>query len=293
MALWPWRTSTTTPAPLHAPSRWPSPRRRARCGIWASRATRPSSSSASPPGSCTPTPRCGRGRGAWKHRSGGVYLLRGDRMNEAERNLLASVARAILSGDRGTLSDQLDWPYPERQPRRELPPAPPRPASCPDGMEIEVPALTFANGTGGFADGGREYAVVLDGDRETPLPWVNVMANPGFGTVVSASGSAYTWAENSRENRLTPFANDPVTDPTAEALFLRDEEGGDAWSPTPGPTRRTRESARFVTRHAAGVSHFTHASHGILQDLAVFVDAKDPVKFSLLTLTNRDRKSVV
>ena len=225
--------------------------------------------------------------GAWKHRPGGVYLLRGDRMNEAERNLLASVARAILSGDRGKLSDQLDWPYPERQPRRELPPPPPRPASGPDGMEIEVPALTFANGTGGFADGGREYAVVLDGDRETPLPWVNVMANPGFGTVVSASGSAYTWAENSRENRLTPFANDPVTDPTAEALFLRDEEGGDVWSPTPGPMRRTQESGRFVTRHAAGVSHFTHASHGILQDLAVFVDAKDPVKFSLLTLTNR------
>src|SRR5438128_2492617 len=154
-------------------------------------------------------------------------------------------------------------------------------------MEIEVPALTFANGTGGFADSGREYAVVLDGDRETPLPWVNVMANAGFGTVVSASGSAYTWAENSRENRLTPFANDPVTDPTAEALFLRDEEGGDAWSPTPGPMRRTRESGRFVTRHVAGVYHFTHASHGILQDLAVFVDAKDPVKFSLLTLTNR------
>src|SRR3989442_15312966 len=225
--------------------------------------------------------------GAWKHRSGGVYLLRGDRMSDAERNLLASVARAILSGDRGTLSDQLDWPYPERQPRRELPPAPPRPASCPDGMEIEVPALTFANGTGGFADSGPEYAVVLDGDRETPLPWVNVMANAGFGTVVSASGSAYTWAENSRENRLTPFANDPVTDPTAEALFLRDEEGGDVWSPTPGPMRRTQESGRFVTRHAAGVSHFTHASHGILQDLAAFVDARGPGKVSLRTLTNR------
>jgi cyclic beta-1,2-glucan synthetase len=223
--------------------------------------------------------------GAWKHRPGGVYLLRGDRMNEDERTLLASVARAILSGDDGTLEHQLDRPYLEPPWRRE--PPPPRPASGPPEGKVEVPALTFANGTGGFADGGREYVIILDGDQETPLPWVNVMANPGFGTLVSASGSAHTWAENSRENRLTPFANDPVTDPTAEALFVRDEDGGDVWSPTPGPMRRTRESGRFVTRHAAGVSRFTHASHGILQDLAVFVDAKDPVKFSLLTLTNR------
>src|SRR2546428_978203 len=226
--------------------------------------------------------------GAWKHRPGGVYLLRGDRMNEAERNLLASVARAILSGDRGELANQLDWPYPEQQWRKELLPSPPsRPAPGPHGVEIEIPALTFANGTGGFADGGREYAVVLEGDQETPLPWVNVIANPGFGTVISASGSAYTWAENSRENRLTPFANDPVTDPTAEALFLRDEDGGDVWSPTAGAGRRSRSSGRFVTRHAAGVSRLTHASHGILPDLAVFVDAQGPVKFSLLTLTNR------
>jgi cyclic beta-1,2-glucan synthetase len=225
--------------------------------------------------------------GAWKHRPGGVYLLRGDHMSEDERSLLASVARVILSGTRGELSSQLDLPYPEPQWRRELPPAPSRPVSQPDALEIEAPALTFANGTGGFADGGREYAVVLDGDQETPLPWVNVMANPGFGTLVSASGSAHTWAENSRENRLTPFANDPVTDPTTEALFVRDEDGDDVWSPTPGPTRRTPGSGRFVIRHAAGVSRFTHASHGIHQELAVFVDAQDPVKFSLLTLTNR------
>jgi cyclic beta-1,2-glucan synthetase len=225
--------------------------------------------------------------GAWKHRPGGVHLLRGDRMSEAEQDLVASVARVILSGARGELSSQLDWPYPEPKWREEQPVGPARAPAESDNVAIDAPALTFANGTGGFAAGGREYVVVLDGNRETPLPWVNVMANPGFGTIVSTSGSAYTWSENSRENRLTPFANDPVTDPTAEALFLRDEDGGVAWSPTPGPTRRTPHSGRFVTRHGAGVSRFTHSSHGILQDLAVFVDAQDPVKFSLLTLTNR------
>jgi cyclic beta-1,2-glucan synthetase len=225
--------------------------------------------------------------GAWKHRSGGVYLLRGDHMSEDERGLLASVARVILSGARGDLSSQLDLPYAEPQWRRELPTEASLPISAPGSLEIDVPALTFGNGTGGFAAGGREYAIVLDGDQETPLPWVNVMANPGFGTVVSASGSAHTWADNSRQNRLTPFANDPVTDPTTEAVFVRDEDSGDAWSPTPGPMRRTPASGRFLIRHAAGVSRFTHASHGILQELAIFVDAQDPVKFSLLTLTNR------
>jgi cyclic beta-1,2-glucan synthetase len=225
--------------------------------------------------------------GAWKHRPGGVYLLRGDRMSADERSLLASVARVALSGARGKLSEQLDWPYSESEWQEEQEPPPPRPAPAADDDETEIPTLTFANGTGGFVEGGREYAVVLAGDQETPHPWVNVLANPDFGTVVSASGSAFTWAVNSRDNRLTPFANDSVTDPTSEALFVRDEEGGDVWSPTPGPMRRTRESGRFVTRHAAGISRFTHASHGVLSDLAVFVDARDPVKFSLLTLTNR------
>ncbi|MBP2648302.1 MAG: glycosyltransferase 36, partial [Gemmatimonadetes bacterium] len=225
--------------------------------------------------------------GAWKHRPGGVFLLRGDRMSEAERILLAAAARAILSGERGELANQLDRPYAEPQWQRELPAPPPAPAPEREGIAIDAPELTLANGSGGFSDDGRAYAIVLDGDQETPMPWVNVIANPGFGTVISASGSAYTWAGNSRENRLTPFANDPVSDPTGEALFLRDEDTGDAWSPTPGPGPRTAESGRYVVRHLAGVSRFAHASHAIEQELAVFVDAGDPVKFSLLTLTNR------
>ncbi|HEX5632435.1 MAG TPA: glucoamylase family protein [Gemmatimonadales bacterium] len=229
--------------------------------------------------------------GAWKHRPGGVFLLRGDRMTDAERQLLAAVARAVLSGDRGELVNQLDRPYPEPQWHRELPAPPIPPAPEEDGRSIPTPELTLANGTGGFGDRGREYVVVLDGAEETPLPWVNVIANPGFGTVVSAGGSAYSWAVNSRENRLTPFANDPVGDPTGEALFLRDEESGEIWSPTPSPIPRSGRSGRYVVRHAAGVTRFAHASHDIVQELAVFVDAADPVKVSLLTLTNRGARA--
>ncbi len=134
---------------------------------------------------------------------------------------------------------------------------------------------TLANGLGGFADDGRAYVVVLEGEQETPLPWANVIANPGFGTIVTASGSSHTWAENSRENRLTSFANDPVADPTAEAWFIRDDETGETWSPTPGPVRRDQASGRFVIRHSAGVTRFSRAHRGIRHDLEVFVDAVD------------------
>ena len=86
-----------------------------------------------------------------------------------------------------------------------------------DASDSEPP-LVMKNGLGGFTPDGREYVVVLEGERETPLPWSNVLANPTVGTIVSSSGSQFTWAGNSRENRLTPFANDPLTDPTSEAF---------------------------------------------------------------------------
>jgi cyclic beta-1,2-glucan synthetase len=104
---------------------------------------------------------------------------------------------------------------------------------------------------------------------------------------VTASGSSFTWAENSRENRLTPFLNDPVTDPTGEAIFIRDDDSGEVWTATPGPRRRDREDGRWVIRHGAGVTRFAHAVHGLESELTVFVDPDEPVKISSLTLTNR------
>jgi cyclic beta-1,2-glucan synthetase len=226
----------------------------------------------------------------WKHRSGGAYLLRTDRIGGAERTLLEAIARGVVGGDHGDLRAQLDKPHPGRGTGRT--PAFAASAAAPieaGPLTAEAPLtppMTLTNGLGGFTDGGRTYTIVLEGDQETPMPWVNVIANPGFGTIVTASGSAHTWSENSRENRLTSFANDPIVDPTAEALFIRDDESGQAWSPTPGPMPRHPGGGQFVIHHSAGVTQFRRQTHGILHELDVFVDVDDPVKFSRLTLTN-------
>ena len=223
---------------------------------------------------------------AWKHRPGGVFLLRTDGMPEPERTLLEAIARAVLVGDRGDLLQQLDRE--QRTAARPLGKALIDEAQ--DDAHALVPPRAMENGVGGFSPDGGEYVIVLDREQGTPLPWSNVIANPGFGTIVTERGSAHTWAENSRENRLTPFANDPVTDPTSEAIFLRDEDSGVIWAATPAVLRRSARSPRWVVRHAAGVTRFSRSAGEIEQELVVFVARAEPVKLSILTLTNRSAR---
>ena len=143
--------------------------------------------------------------------------------------------------------------------------------------------LIFHNGLGGFTPDGHEYVVTLQPGQATPVPWVNVIANPSFGTVVSESGCGYTWAENSHEFRLTPWNNDPVTDATGEAFYIRDEQSGNFWSPTPLPAPG---ATPYVIRHGFGYSVFEHAENGIISELTVYVAMDAPVKFSVLKLRN-------
>jgi cyclic beta-1,2-glucan synthetase len=224
--------------------------------------------------------------GGWFGKPGGVFLLRSDGMADADRQLLAAVARVVLPGDLGDLVQQLERPAPWMFTQHDVPPAAELGAPAPAITPAQVPLLVMENGLGGFTPDGREYVVVLDGDRETPLPWSNVLANPHFGAVVSNSGATFTWAGNSRENRLTPFANDPLSDPTGEAIYLRDEESGAVWGATPAPLPRRSDMGRWVVRHASGISRFQHAIAGLAQELAVCVPPDDPVKIALLTLTN-------
>lgn len=213
--------------------------------------------------------------------SGEVYLLRADLISRESKALLASVARVALVAHHGSLAEQL-----ARLPAAaSLPPAAPLPAArnvAAPPTEPTVPLELF-NGFGGFDKHGTEYVTFLDADTETPAPWINVIANPGFGFQVSASGAGYTWAENSRENQLTSWSNDPVTDPSGEAIFVKDEDSGALWSPTAQPIR---DGGSYVTRHGFGYSRFAHAANGIAADLLQFVPLADPVKISRLILTN-------
>ncbi len=214
-------------------------------------------------------------------RPGGVFLRRADQMHPDVWLLLQTVARVTLFGDRGSVTSQLNRKaeYPEMPldlvPKRE-------PEEWP-AAEFERPELLFDNGLGGFDPVTGEYVIVLEGDAVTPMPWVNVMANPTFGSVVSEAGIGCSWSLNSHENRLTTWNNDPVADGSGEAVYLRDDETGEVWSPTPKPAR---DDAPYVIRHGYGVSTFEHSSHGIRAELAYFVDPEDPVRLVRLRLTN-------
>ncbi len=213
---------------------------------------------------------------------GNIFLLRGDLISAQERALLQVVARTVLLSRHGTLAEQVT-----RSQRYEaVAPSLPRPLRPGKGADVplNVPDLEFFNGLGGFADGGREYVTVLGEGLRTPAPWINVIANPSFGFLVSESGSGYTWSLNSRENQLTPWSNDPVTDPSGEAFYIRDEDTGEVWSPTALPVRD--ESSPYVAWHGQGYSRFQHGSHGILTELLQFVPIQDPIKISRLVLRN-------
>ncbi len=143
--------------------------------------------------------------------------------------------------------------------------------------------LLFFNGLGGFTPDGREYIVTTTARQVTPAPWVNVLANPHFGSVVSESGLAYTWSENAHEFRLTPWNNDPVSDSSGEACYLRDEESGYFWSPTPLPSRG---ATPYVSRHGFGYSVFEHTESGIRSEVWIYVALDAPVKFTVLKVRN-------
>jgi cyclic beta-1,2-glucan synthetase len=226
------------------------------------------------------------------NKPGGVFLLKKDQLLNEVILLLHTVSRIIFSGEYGSLNNQILRfvrlteqnlitntlkKYTDKQNNEQ---------------NIEVDnickvneikgKLIFYNGYGGFSQEGKEYVIVND-DNPTPLPWVNVIANPIFGTLVTEAGSSYTWSQNSREYKLSPWSNDPLLDISGEALYLRDEKTGIYWSPTPQPVK---DDQPYVTRHGQGYSRFEHNSKGIKQETTIYVSLNKSIKIIKLRLTN-------
>ena len=213
---------------------------------------------------------------------GRVFVLRTDLIPAETRALIGSVARVALVAERGSLFDQMERiaesvsAVQRASKSRINRPVQPIPLPMPD--------LEFFNGLGGFAKEGQEYVTILGPGQSTPAPWINVIANPTFGFQVAAEGGGYTWSVNSRENQLTPWSNDPITDRPGEAFYLRDNDTGELWSPTASPIRD--DLATYVARHGRGYSRFEHTSHGIASDLLQYVPIGAPIKVSRLVLHN-------
>ncbi len=214
---------------------------------------------------------------------GQVFVLRSELIPEADQILLDAEARVLLSTRHGSLSDQVKRTLMHRLPSPQIP-------HFRDNtlVPLTVPKLEFFNGYGGFSNDGEDYTVVLKNTETTPAPWINVIANQNFGFQVSESGSGYTWSLNSRENQLTAWSNDPVSDPPSEAFFIRDRDSGMVWSPTAAPIRTP--DGVYLAHHGQGYSRFELSVFGIYSELIQFVEVDHPVKVSRLSLENKSTK---
>lgn len=222
---------------------------------------------------------------------GGVFVRHIDAFPEEDRVLLQAMARIVIRDVDGTLEQQLERRRQVTLPSRVslLPLA--RHAASPGkvaGARRGRDDLIFANGTGGFTRDGREYIIDLPSGHHTPAPWVNVIANSRFGTVVSESGSAYTWYGNAQLCRLTPWSNDSIGDPSGEVLYIRDESNRRFFTPTPWP--QTSDSA-YTCRHGFGYSIFEHREEDLESILTTYVAIAAPVKFLVLKLKNHSGHS--
>jgi len=222
------------------------------------------------------------GAGAWLNQRGGIFVLATDQLSQDDRARLAAAARVLLDTEGGSLAEQLSVAASPAAPLPHL--AATRPLDTDVTPPTVLPKLVFENVHGGFTEDGREYVIKAGATRPTPAPWCNVLSNAEAGCLVSESGLGASWAGNSGENRLTPWRNDPVGDGPSEALYLRDEETAQVWSPTPLPAGLDADT---VVRHGAGYTVYERETHGLSQRLTVFVPPDAPVKILRLTLTNR------
>ena len=223
---------------------------------------------------------------ATNEKKGRIFVKQIEQVSAEDRILFQTVARVIVSDRKGSLEDQVNKRI---QTRTQIPKLIPTKIYAPQDKKMLAPAnLQFFNGLGGFSMDGTEYVIHTEKHKRTPLPWINVIANPHFGTIISESGSSYTWFENAHEYRLTPWKNDPILDNCGEAFYLRDEETGKFWSPMGLPSLG---KTPYLTKHGFGYSTFEHVEDGILSEVCVHVDVDSPIKFIVIKLVNQSGRT--
>ncbi|WP_320129383.1 GH36-type glycosyl hydrolase domain-containing protein [uncultured Sphaerochaeta sp.] len=221
---------------------------------------------------------------------GGIFIRALEQLSIEDHHLLEAVSRIVLDDSRGSLENQIIGQRSKKKPIQKLRTLRGIVKTYKPSIQDPPQKLQFFNGLGGFSSDGKEYDITVKKDRTTPAPWANVLANPNFGTILTESGTSYTWMGNAHEFRLTPWYNDPVSDTSGEALYIRDEESGQFWSPTSLPSQGNEP---YICKHGFGYSTFEHSEFGIHSNLTVFVAHDASVKFMMLALRNdsdRNRK---
>ena len=217
---------------------------------------------------------------------GGIFVRVVEQISPEDRVLMQTVARIEISDQKGTLSYQVNKKAIQKNPIPNILPL--QPPQAKTFIQIPSPIVMETNGFGGFSKNGKEYIMNLGMHKITPMPWVNVLANADFGTIISESGQAYTWAVNAHEFRLSPWENDPVTDASGEAFYLRDDESGDFWSPSPLPCP---SQTNYIVRHGFGYSSFEHQEDGIHSEMLEYVDLEESIKFIVLKIKNKSGRA--
>lgn len=217
---------------------------------------------------------------------GGIFVRSADQISNEDRILFQTVARINVVAIDSTLADFVNR---KTNYEKTTPYLSAKTGYRPVPAEVnQNHALAFSNGFGGFNAQGNEYVITTSKQHTTPMPWVNVLANENFGTVISENGQSYTWSENSHEYRLTPWNNDPVSDTGGEAFYIRDEDTGFYWSPL---TALSQKNSAYTVRHGFGYTVFEHTEDGIQTEMHVFVDTVDAIKFNILKIKNLSNRA--
>lgn len=215
--------------------------------------------------------------------AGGLHLLRTDALSVEQLGTLDALARIHLRADGRSWTEQITtWCERFDTARARLQ------GNAGVRVPTHSPATEPAPSQGEFEAGGRRFAFDVSAGQRPPRPWVNVLANPGFGAIVSESGGGNTWAGNSRLNQLTAWGNDPVADTPAEWFLLQDRRTHAVWSLAPSAWGDAGASHRVV--HAQGRTTISHRRGDL--DIAVHwsVDADTAVKQVRIEIINRGQQ---